>query len=371
MNKLLIIVMALSFLLFGHILEAQVPQILNYQGRVSVNGTNFDGTGQFQFAMVNSTGAVTYWSNGNSVVSLPVSGGLYSVLRGDTNVTNMAAIPANVFTNTDVRLRVWFNGGAGQQQLSPDQRFTAVGYALMAANVPNGAITSANIANGAITSVNIANNAITAANIASNTITAAQVASGLGFVPSGGLVLSPTASNASLTAAGYTPFTTNFFIPGTNWTEATPAASWRTRSYQAAVPFNGQMWVLGGWNSGPLNDVWSSTDGTNWTEATPAAQWSPRATFGSVVFNGQTWVLGGGSAVNDVWSSTDGTNWTEATPAAPWSARNGMAAVVFNGEVWVLGGYAGSALNDVWSMQGGGTNNVPVQLGQFYLFQKQ
>jgi hypothetical protein len=33
-------------------MAAQVPQLINYQGRVAVNGTNFDGTGQFKFALV-------------------------------------------------------------------------------------------------------------------------------------------------------------------------------------------------------------------------------------------------------------------------------------------------------------------------------
>ena len=31
---------------------AQVPSLINYQGRVTVDGTNFNGTGQFQFALV-------------------------------------------------------------------------------------------------------------------------------------------------------------------------------------------------------------------------------------------------------------------------------------------------------------------------------
>ena len=33
---------------------AQVPGILSFQGRVTVNGTNFDGTGQFKFALVDA-----------------------------------------------------------------------------------------------------------------------------------------------------------------------------------------------------------------------------------------------------------------------------------------------------------------------------
>lgn len=210
--------------------HAQVPGIINYQGRITSGGTNFNGTGQFQFALLSGTNtarqatatanlsgpfvttytvtdggagytsgpavtiiggggsgaaatstvsggvvisiagtnagsgytsppaviigppppnivATTAWSNGVNTVSLPVTKGLYSVLLGDTTLANMnSSIPATVFTNADVLLRVWFNDGVnGLQQLSPDQRLGAVGYA-MVANVPAGAITSAQLA---------------------------------------------------------------------------------------------------------------------------------------------------------------------------------------------------------------------------------
>jgi formylglycine-generating enzyme required for sulfatase activity len=126
--------------------HAQVPGIINYQGRIVDGGTNFNGTGQFQFALVNNGASQTYWSNGVNTIAVPVTKGLYSVLLGDTNVANMAVIPASVFTNTDVRLRVWFNDGVtGFQQLSPDQRLAAVGYALNAAQAQT-AITAATIA---------------------------------------------------------------------------------------------------------------------------------------------------------------------------------------------------------------------------------
>ena len=63
----------------------------------------------------------------------------------------MINIPSGVFANADIRLRVWFNDGThGFQQLTPDQRIAAVGYALMAANVDDGAITSAKLAAGAV-----------------------------------------------------------------------------------------------------------------------------------------------------------------------------------------------------------------------------
>ena len=61
---------------FPAVLSAQVPALLNCQGRVSIGGTNYDGTGAFQFALVNGDGSATYWSNGVSAVSLAVNKGL-------------------------------------------------------------------------------------------------------------------------------------------------------------------------------------------------------------------------------------------------------------------------------------------------------
>ena len=123
-------------------LSAQVPQLINYQGRVAVNGVNFTGAGQFAFALVDTTGATTYWSNDGTsaagsqpttAVSLTVTNGLYSVLLGDATLLNMTVVPATVFTHPDVRLRVWFNDGVhGAQLLTPGQRIAAVGYAMVA-----------------------------------------------------------------------------------------------------------------------------------------------------------------------------------------------------------------------------------------------
>ncbi|OYW69819.1 MAG: hypothetical protein B7Z21_00615, partial [Verrucomicrobiales bacterium 32-60-5] len=149
--------MKLTVILFAILgvtmLHAQVPQLIGYQGRLAVGTTNFNGSGQFKFALVNTDGSTTYWSNDGSsseggepaaAVTLNVTQGLYSVLLGDTVLANMSGIPAGVFSNADVRLRVWFNDGVnGFQMLTPDQRIAAVGYALMAAGVELPATTSA------------------------------------------------------------------------------------------------------------------------------------------------------------------------------------------------------------------------------------
>lgn len=149
-------------------LQAQVPQLINYQGRVAVGAVNFDGSGQFKFALVDTAGNSTYWSNDGTstagsepttAVTLTVSKGLYSVLLGDATLPNMAIVSSTVFTNPDVRLRVWFNDGTnGFQLLAPDQRIAAVGYAMVAGSVPDGAITSTKIAAGAVDSSHLSAN---------------------------------------------------------------------------------------------------------------------------------------------------------------------------------------------------------------------
>ena len=44
-------------------LEAAIPKIINYQGRVIVGNANFNGTGEFKFSLVDNTGTATFWSN--------------------------------------------------------------------------------------------------------------------------------------------------------------------------------------------------------------------------------------------------------------------------------------------------------------------
>jgi hypothetical protein len=170
-------------------LHAQVPQLINYQGRVVSGGTNFNGTGQFRYALVNAGGSVTFWSNDGTsaggsqptaAVSLGVSNGLYAVLLGNTDLPNMTAVPNTVFTNSDVRLRVWFNDGvSGSQLLAPDQRIAAVGYAMMAASIPDGSVTSNKLLDGAVIPSKLADGAITAAKLGSNSVTSLQMSNSI------------------------------------------------------------------------------------------------------------------------------------------------------------------------------------------------
>ena len=131
--------------------NAQVPAMLNYQGRVSIGGSNYSGNGGFKFALVNSDGTKTFWNNSGATnetepsanVSLVVTQGIYSVLVGDTSIANMAAIPETVFTNTDLRLRVWFSSETNGTfaAFSPDQRLGSVPYAIRAGALQNAGAT--------------------------------------------------------------------------------------------------------------------------------------------------------------------------------------------------------------------------------------
>jgi hypothetical protein len=153
---LIAIVLSLTLTLTA---RAQVPGVINYQGRIVDNGANFNNTGSFEFALINPGGTTNYWSNDgtaigepSAAVSLAVTNGVCSVPLGDTTVANMTvAVPASVFTNSSVLLRVWFNDGVtGFQQLSPDQRITVAGYAFQAQNAYTAAFANSTSPNNVV-----------------------------------------------------------------------------------------------------------------------------------------------------------------------------------------------------------------------------
>ena len=64
--------LATAFLALAVTAAAQVPNILNYQGRIAVRGVNFDGTGLFKFALMDggtTTTPTTRTATGTAVVT--------------------------------------------------------------------------------------------------------------------------------------------------------------------------------------------------------------------------------------------------------------------------------------------------------------
>ena len=181
-------VLLLALGLAGQSLPAQVPSLISYQGKLTAGGAGFNGVGQFKFALVSGSGGSTLWSNDGTssggaepsqAVAVAVAQGLFSIFLGDTSLSNMLPVSWAVFTNGDARLRIWFNDGTnGFTRLSPDQRLGAVAYAMMAANLPDGALTSSKLAPGAVLTQNIADGAVTSAQLAANSVTIPAILDG-------------------------------------------------------------------------------------------------------------------------------------------------------------------------------------------------
>ena len=329
-------------------LQAQVPQLLNYQGRVRVSGADFTGTGQFKFAMVSSSGATTYWSNDGTstagsqpaaAVALTVQGGLYQVLLGDATVPNMTILPASVFTNSGVSLRVWFSDGAnGWQQLTPDQRVAAVGYAMMAETVRDGSVTSDKLAAGSVTSAKIATGAVTATALSSTAVTENLAASGQGTVPAGAGLFSTQANAPALLAAGYVAAGT--IGSGDSWSAISGGGA---RNNAVSVWTGTELLIWGngpeGWRYNPTTNTFTamSTVGQPLNRQLPMGVWTGTEliVWGGFITTGNLPVSGGRyNPATDTWSTLGITN-------AP-SGRYWGTAVWTGNEMIIWGGINGS-----------------------------
>ncbi len=133
-----------------------IPQEINYQGKIEVNGIPFNGPGKFKFAITNGQGSVYYWTNDATSPTLPnppanpvqltVANGILSVRLGNAEIPYMAPVPPSVFQNQDTWLRIWFDDGRhGFKRLSPDQKLASVPYAMIANGVPERSIQSKNL----------------------------------------------------------------------------------------------------------------------------------------------------------------------------------------------------------------------------------
>lgn len=144
-------------LVFVMSLAAQTPEWITLQGRVSVEGRAFHGWGAFKFALVAGAapGTVVWHHDGTapaegapvSALRLWVANGWFDVALGDASVSNMVAVPAGLWAQPQLRVRVWFNDGVHEwEQLAPDLRLGAVPYALHAGQPAAGSVTVAHLA---------------------------------------------------------------------------------------------------------------------------------------------------------------------------------------------------------------------------------
>lgn len=329
--------------------RGQAPNLLSYQGRILVSGNAFSGTGQFKFALVSADGTQIYWLNSpdndsdgqpDTSISVPVNAGLFTTFLGDTNVGGMAALPVYVFTNASVHLRIWFNDGAhGIQQLTPDQVVAPAAYALMAANVSDGAITTAKLAPNTASSVT--------APLSAQVTTLANQLSTIsnqfsGSIMSGLTAASTDPQDASLQSAGFKAFT---IIPAPGWVTSSADNTPSAAGGQAGVWTGQQLLIWGGdlgagIDSGsgagyqPNLDTWLGMPNTN----APSARDQHTA-----VWSGQEMIIWGGAASGN-YANTGGrfnpSNqvWTALTTNGAPVGRIGHVAAWTGSRMVVWGG---------------------------------
>ena len=175
--------------------------------------------------------------------------------------------------------------------------------------------------------------------------------------------------------------------PVYEWELVTAKAEFAARDGAGILSYDGQLWLLGGWNPIPSarsffpricnNEVWSSADGKSWKlvkpntfidqSFNPASDWEGRHTAGYAVFQGKMWIIGGDCNQNhyqhDIWTSTDGRKWTfvNAGKTPPWAPRALHYTVVHQDKLWVIGGQTMPAFGggeekfyrDVWTSRDG------------------
>lgn len=117
-------ILAIALLLMSVcIINAQVPQLINYQGVLSdATGNKINGSRSIQFSIYNSaTGGTAIWTETQTVV---VTDGLFSVLLGSVTL-----IPYAVFNGSDKYLSLKVGT---DPEMIPRKRLVSVGYSFRA-----------------------------------------------------------------------------------------------------------------------------------------------------------------------------------------------------------------------------------------------
>ncbi len=129
---------------------AAPPAVLSHQGRIAVDGVNFDGTGYFKFALIQDAGLggeATVWETGVTSVPVTIAKGHYSVLLGQAPTPPLS--PGVFADNDNLVLRIEFSSdGTSFETLSPDRPVTTTPYAFVATTVPDGSITAEKLSLG-------------------------------------------------------------------------------------------------------------------------------------------------------------------------------------------------------------------------------
>ena len=154
--KTAFVIAVLILVLVSSIALADVPPMINYQGKLlQPSGAPVaDGTYQMTFSIYNvATGGTALWTETNP--SVQVKGGLFAALLG--SVINL---PANTFNTTTL----FFGVKVGNDpEMTPRQQIASTAFAFrssVAGTVDDGAITTSKIADGSVTATKLSTSAV-------------------------------------------------------------------------------------------------------------------------------------------------------------------------------------------------------------------
>lgn len=182
-------------------LQAQAPNLLNYQGRLVAGNTVVSGNFNITFSIYDAaTGGNLLWAETQAVA---VANGQFNVLLG-RNVP----LPNTIFAGAGDRyLGVKVENDA---EMSPRFQLVSAAFALRASQadgVADDAITGSKIQDGAVNATKLANNAVASEKIADGAVTAEKIAAGAVVKSLNGLrdnVTLAQGSNVSIVTTGNT-----------------------------------------------------------------------------------------------------------------------------------------------------------------------
>jgi hypothetical protein len=273
---------------------------------------------------------------------------LYSVLLGDAALAGMGPLPSSVFEQPAVFLRVWFDDGVnGFERLSPDQRLASVGYAMVAATVPDGSLTSSKLAPGTLDGLSSQIAILTAELNALSNRHESLVGSLNAGVPPGVPLVSPDAADPALSSQGFSVFMS---VPGPGWTAGSAVGAPLGRQGHVGV-WTGQSLLVWG---GALGGGALSSSGAGYDAA--LNRWSPIADLDAptarrghtAVWTGQAMLVWGGQGVGYLGTggafAPDNPLWASLPTLDAPGPREGHVAVWTGARMLVWGGRDGAGL---------------------------
>lgn len=199
--KFTVILSVIFTLLLLNLAIADVPQLLNYQGKlVKSDGTPESGTLALTFSIYADSIGITapLWAETQTV---RITDGVFNVLLG-----SVVPFPGSLFVFNDAGDRYLGIKVGGDTEMTPRLRLTSVAYAFRAGNANS-------IVDNSITTEKIVDNAVTADKIAPNIVSSINGVKNDGgdidLVAGAGIAITPSisANQITISSSGFTQIT--------------------------------------------------------------------------------------------------------------------------------------------------------------------